>query len=77
MTEDDLRDSFMLRKMQAYNALMCSLRDRRIFYRQPSRRLAAKVAAELIRSDRHTPENLAHLLDCVTELRNRLMNAKV
>lgn len=77
MPDHEHRNAIMPAKHEAYRALMRSLRDPCTYHRRPTERLAANICANLICRRRHTPEQLQQVLDCVNELRSRLISAKV
>ena len=65
---------------QKYELGQClheSLHDPAVFYGQPTQRLAAVIAAQLLYQDRHTPWSLAVTIERIDELRRRLTAAKV
>lgn len=64
-------------KYQLRQHLHESLQSPRVFHGQPTQRLAAMIAAELIGRERHTPWSLAVTIKRIDELRRRLTAAKV
>tara|TARA_R110002124_G_scaffold167131_10_gene334504 strand:- start:79 stop:306 length:228 start_codon:yes stop_codon:yes gene_type:complete len=71
------KESAAARKNELRDELERIIRYERVFYGRPTERLAALIAFQLIGKDRYSPQSLCYTIDCIDELKNRLISAKV